>query len=126
MPSIGSLLRPGAPIAPPADSKAAAAELSAACGAAVYPESVTLCGEVVFFVSRRNADREAGVACRAAGEPEAFFEFPGHAEYGGGLRLKRSNNAREAAAFLRAHLPFLRPKLVGLATSAARPCSAVG
>ncbi|HOX08777.1 MAG TPA: tagaturonate epimerase family protein [Planctomycetota bacterium] len=118
MASISELLKPGAPIAPPADAQAAAAELSAACGGAVYPESVTLCGEAVFFVSRQDGEHEAAVACRAAGpEPAAFSEFPGNVEIAGGLHVRTSGNPREAAAALRAHLPFLRPKLIGLATS---------
>jgi hypothetical protein len=118
MPSISDLLRPGAPIAPPADPAAAAGELSSLCGTAVYPESVTLCGETVFFVSRRNNDREAGLAWKAsAPEPAAAADFQGLPESGGKLRLTRTNHAREAAAALRKQLPFLRPKLVGLATS---------
>jgi len=118
MAPLSESLQPGAPIAAPDDPGAAAAELRAVSGAAVYPDSVTVSGAAAFFIARRGAEKRAGVAWNAATpEPPAAAELGGRAAVGGELRLRTAPAGAAAGAVLQKHLACLQPKLIGLATS---------
>jgi tagaturonate epimerase len=108
-----------APALPDAEAEAVAAKLGKLSGLAVYPRSITLTHNAVLFLGR-DGDRKQ----------LAMLSTPGWTLYvpRGGVRrvevdgreldLTLSDPTPEAAAALRAALPFLRARTLGLKKSA--------
>jgi hypothetical protein len=114
--ALKDVLKPSTPTAAPDDPAAVAGELSSLTATHVYPASVTLQGELVYFAARRDKEKLVGVA--AAGKPPARFDaLAAESGEGGGVAFLLAPADAESAEFLRDSLDFLKPKLVGLATS---------
>jgi hypothetical protein len=114
---LQALLRTDNRPAPPDDVAAAACELSALAGAVVYPESVTLSGRAAFFMARRGTEKLVGVAWAGDGVPSGLAGLGGEELQSGSLTCRLAAADNQVAYFLCESLPFLRPKVLGLAAS---------
>jgi hypothetical protein len=110
------LLGDDTPVRPPDSPKAVAEELGALTGTQVYPDSVTLKENAAYFIARRGSVKYVGVAF-TGDRPDGAGALDGEAGRGDALSWRISEADTEAAEFLRGALPFLKPQLVGLATS---------
>ena len=113
---LKDILKPQAPTLAPDDPAAVAGELAALTGAEIYAGSVTLAGENAFFMARRGGQKVIGVAYSGA-QTDAARTLDGESAASGGLGCRLAPADLKAASFLREELPFLKPVLVGLATS---------
>ncbi len=98
-----------------------AGELSLACDMQVYPNSIAGHDKVIFFLARSRYDKHLGLALDAHAVPPAADAFHGTPEscdvQGVRVTFKLCPRSAANAAALRAHLPFLVPQCIGLATS---------
>ncbi len=115
MPLI-DILKPDAPVAPPDDPARAAEELNALTGSQVYADSITVSGPTAYFMSRRGTEKLVG-AVFAGDDPGAAGALDGESGSSEKLGFRLAPADIESAGLLRENLPFLKPSLVGLATS---------
>jgi len=98
-----------------------ASVLSIACDMEVYPASIAGRDKVIFFLARSRYDKHLGLACDALAVPPAVQDFQGSAEsyeiQGVRAIVKLCPRTAANAAALRARLPFLAPRCMGLAPS---------
>lgn len=105
-----------APVLPP--DEAIAAELSAATSLPVYPESLSLTPGALFALARHAAGRSLLIVSRRSPSAPPQAPFVGETQpVAGDLSLTLCPTNAANAAALRAALPFLRPRRLGLATS---------
>jgi hypothetical protein len=109
---------------PPLTSPAAtrlAAQLAAAVGGHVYPESIAVRHGVVFFMLRKAAEKHVGLLWSAAASAPLAGEFPGDPAAGriegAEVGYKIAPADPPAAAALRKHLPFTAARVLGLRKS---------
>jgi hypothetical protein len=107
--------------APLAESQAQhlAAELSNLCGMQVYPRSITAAQHTLFFLGRREDKKHLGIISQ---DPAPRGNFQGRPEQvtvdGKQATLTLCETTAANAAALRATLPFLVPRPLGLRKSA--------
>jgi len=98
-----------------------AGELSLACDMEVYPRSIAGHGRVIYFLARSRYDRHLGLVYDALAVPPSAQDFEGTPEtydvQGVRVTVKLCPRSAANAAALRARLPFLVPRCMGLATS---------
>ena len=87
----------------------------------VYPDSITGCDKIIYFLARSPYDKHLGLAYLADGPPPAVEEFEGvvetHDFQGLEVTIKLGPRSHRNAEAIRKHIPFLRPECVGLAAS---------
>lgn len=87
----------------------------------VYPDSITGCDRIIYFLARSRYDKHIGLAYQADDPPPAVEEFEGvvetHDFQGLEVAIKLGPRSHRNAEAIRKHIPFLRPECVGLATS---------
>jgi len=98
-----------------------ASMLSVAADMEVYPNSLAGADKVLYFLAKSPYDKHLGLIYDAESPPPAADDFVGSAErlqlQGVDVFLKLCVRSHENAAALRAHLPFLEPKCLGLEPS---------
>jgi len=95
--------------------------LSTDAAMAVYPDSITGCDKVIYFLARSPYDKHLGLAYTADEPPPAVEAFEGvvetHDFQGVSVAVKLGPRSHQNAAALRRHIPFVGPECIGLATS---------
>jgi tagaturonate epimerase len=116
--ALKNLLNSNTQIIPPDQPGLAAEELSSLSGASVYPKSVTLSGQNVYFMARRGTEKLAGVAGLDS-LPASMTALPDKKADGekDGLKHILVTADQQTADVLREELPFLKPTLIGRAPS---------
>jgi len=98
-----------------------ASMLSVAADMEVYPNSLAGADKVLYFLAKSPYDKHLGLVYDASEPPPAADDFVGSAEryplQGVEVFLKLCARSHENAAALRAHLPFLQPRCLGLEPS---------
>ncbi len=90
--------------------------LEHASGLAIYPRSLALDGQSLFFLGRRGRDQKLGILTRGS-EPDFDLRFSFTTLDGTTYRSAIGDASHANAMALRARLPFLAPQLVGVRKS---------
>ncbi|MFW6164002.1 MAG: tagaturonate epimerase family protein, partial [Planctomycetota bacterium] len=109
-------------LAPPLDRpQRLAAILSTDADMEVYPDSIAACDKVIHFLAASRYDKHLGLAYAADAPPKAVEDFEGvvetHDFQGLEVAIKLGPRSHRNAAALRKHIPFLRPRCLGIAPS---------
>jgi len=106
----------------PGEAEPIAARLGEVVRADAYVSSITVCGGVLYFLTRDGIEKRLHVVCGVDDMPEAVADFQGDSRVrqadGDPVFVKTCELSHVNALALRKHLPFTAPQVMGVQKAA--------